>query len=390
MSDHGSSPRAVADPVIDITDLFAFPSPERPNHLILVMNTFPYCGPSALFSDAIDYRIRLRPLTIASTGAKAAFAVGEEETSFSCTFSAAQKIEGSHQFVQEGVCRTAHGETITFRVNDGHGSQSGGLRVFAGMRLDPFFLNGEGILATVLTQKLAFPGNGNNTAHGYNVLSIVIEVNVSDLFKSGDGLLFAVAAETMTIGSVRSRLERAGRSEIKPLVLLLKNLDPVNRDLELRELYNLEDPFQLGPHYVGAYRARMNANLPFFDGLDGKTDWPLDQGGTHPLTELLLADFLVVDVSKPFTEDGWFEIERAMLKGEPHRTCGGRWLNHDVIDSIFNLLVNAGNGPLISDGVDQATQPSSRAFPFLSPPNPSPPSTLPNLSATIAASATRD
>src|SRR5262245_34516718 len=139
MSDHGSSPRAVADPVIDITDLFAFPSPERPGHLVLVMNVFPYVGASALFSDAVDYRLRLRPATIASRGPGGAFTVGETEYSFSCTFSTARKREGSDAIVQEGTCRTASGEGITFRVNDPRGAQSRGLHVFAGARLDPFF-----------------------------------------------------------------------------------------------------------------------------------------------------------------------------------------------------------------------------------------------------------
>ena len=32
MSDHISGPRALADPIADITDVYAFPSPERPGH----------------------------------------------------------------------------------------------------------------------------------------------------------------------------------------------------------------------------------------------------------------------------------------------------------------------------------------------------------------------
>ena len=42
MSDHGAGPRSIANPEIDITDVFAFPSPERPGHLVLVMNIFPF------------------------------------------------------------------------------------------------------------------------------------------------------------------------------------------------------------------------------------------------------------------------------------------------------------------------------------------------------------
>jgi hypothetical protein len=147
----------------------------------------------------------------------------------------------------------------------------------------------------------------------------------------------------------------------------------VNRDLEIRDLYNQEDPFHLARSYAGAYRARLNANLAFYDGLDDKTDWPLDEQGNHPLTELLLADFLVVDVSKPYSEDSCFEIEQALLHGGASETCGGRSLNDDIVDSLYTLLVNGGNGPRIRDGVDQATQPASRSFPYLVRPNPNPP-----------------
>ena len=41
MADHFSGPRALADPASDITDVFTFPSPERPGHLVLVMDVFP-------------------------------------------------------------------------------------------------------------------------------------------------------------------------------------------------------------------------------------------------------------------------------------------------------------------------------------------------------------
>src|SRR5206468_6286995 len=112
----------------------------------------------------------------------------------------------------------------------------------------------------------------------------------------------------------------------------------------------------------------------FWDGLDGKTDWPTDSNGSHPLTELVLADFLVVDPGKPYAEQGSFlEIERAALDGRAHETCGGRALNDDVMDTLFTLMINAGNGPVIRDGVDHATHPASRTFPYLAPANANPP-----------------
>ena len=76
MSDHISGPRALANPIADITDVYAFPSPERPGRLVLVMNTLPFAKPSAALSDGLVYRFRLRPLTVSAPEDPAPFIVG--------------------------------------------------------------------------------------------------------------------------------------------------------------------------------------------------------------------------------------------------------------------------------------------------------------------------
>ncbi len=375
MSDHASSPRAVADPVIDITDMYVFPSPERSGRLILVLDIFPSAGPAALFSDAVNYRFRIRPVSIAPSGAGAKFVVSDKEYTINCRFAAPIEAGGSGgQLVQQGTCTASTGQTVPFRVNNEQGGQAEGLRAFAGARLDPFFFDGGRARQTRLTRQLAFAKVGDNSSFRQNCLGIVVEIDVATIFGGGDGPLFAVVGETLVASSITVRLERFGRPQIKNIIMFNKDIDPVNRDLEIRDLYNQEDAFKLGQTYLGAYRARMDASFAFYDDLDGKTDWPPGAKGTHPLTELLLADFMVVDVSKPFAEDGcYFEIERALLKDAAHTTCGGRWLNDDSMDILFTILVNAGNGPPIRIGVDQATVPASRTFPFLVPPEPNPP-----------------
>ncbi len=85
---------------------------------------------------------------------------------------------------------------------------------------------------------------------------------------------------------------------------------------------------------------------------------------------------MVVDVSKPYAEDSYFEIERALLNGASHQSCGGRSLNDDAADTIVTMLVNAGNGARISDGVDQQAVRASHAFPYLAPPDPNPPAKI--------------
>src|SRR3954447_18268646 len=88
MSDHISGPRALSDPIADITDVYAFPSPERPGHLVLVMNTLPFAKPWDALSDGLIYRFRLRPLTPGASGDRAPFTVGDDEVVVVCVFGA--------------------------------------------------------------------------------------------------------------------------------------------------------------------------------------------------------------------------------------------------------------------------------------------------------------
>lgn len=376
MSDHISGPRALADPIADITDFYAFPSPDSPGRLVLVMNTLPMAKPTDLFSAGLLYRFRLRPLSAPAADSRSwAFVAGDDELVLDCVFGSPEHVTdkdtGRPDHEQHGSCVTPSGAEVTFRVNDEAGGAGGGVRVFAGVRWDPFIMDARAALATIATRKLAFTEEGSIFLDGKNVLSIVVEIDAGLL---PGGALVGVVAETLTRGEFNVRIERVGRPEVKNMMLAPKDFDRVNRDLEIRDLYNMEDAFHLGESYAGAFRARLDANLAFWDGLDGTQDWPLSEDGGHPLTDLVLADYLVVDPTMPYAEQGSFlEIELAARRGESHRTCGGRALNDDVMDALFTQLVNAGNGPTIRDGVDAASRPATVDFPYLATANPSPP-----------------
>jgi len=369
MSHHISGPRAVAEPIADITDLYAFPSPERPGCLVLVLNTLPFAPPTARFSDALIYRFRLRKLTPNGGGVQAPFSPEDDEFVVDCVFTPPDPADGGEQHC---TCTLPGGDSVTVQVNDIQGSAVLGTRVFAGPRWDPFILDAPAMLKTIATGKLAFTDPGSIYLDGKNVLGLVIEIDCAAVL--GDLGFVGVAAETLTRGQLNVRLESAGRPEVPNMMLGPTQFDRVNRDLEIRDLYNMDDPFHPAHVYEGAYRARLNANLAFWDGLDGKVDWPADEEGAHPLTELVLADYLVLDLAKPYVEQGSFlEIELAARRGERHRTCGGRALNDDVMDRIFTLLIAGGNGPAISDGVDRSSRPASQTFPYLAAPNTDPP-----------------
>jgi hypothetical protein len=297
------------------------------------------------------------------------FEVGTEEYDITCTFAAPVTTDDAGHSVQEGTCTLPNGATISFRVNEEQGADAPGAHVFAGLRMDPLFIDGAGYIQTLATRRVTFQANGFNSADGWDILGIVVELDVDTILSGAPGTLFAVAAETVTAGRFPTRLERFGRVFVKNQLLGEYGVDTVNSDLDLRELYNQEDPFELAPNYLGAYRARLNANLAVWDSIDGKIDWPVRSDGTHQLTELYLGDYQVVDIAKPYSENSYLEIEQALLHGRAHATCGGRSLNDDAVDANLTFVVTGGNGPRISDGVDHATVRASDRFPYLAPPN---------------------
>src|SRR5436190_16194601 len=123
MSDHISGPRALAEPIADITDLYAFPSPERPGHLVLIVNTLPFAQPSDPLSDGLIYRFRLRPLTAGAQGDQVPYRAGDDDLVFDCVFTS-PTLGGNGCPVQRGACTTPWGETHEFRVNDEGGSSA--------------------------------------------------------------------------------------------------------------------------------------------------------------------------------------------------------------------------------------------------------------------------
>jgi len=365
VSDHISGPRALADPTADITDVYAFPSPERPGWLSLVMNTRPFAQPTQPLSEGLIYRFRLRPLEATNDETRTPFRALDDEVRFDVVFD-------EHGDVQEGLCCGPGAAQSQFVVGDEAGAEQDGIRAFAGPRWDPFFFDARAALATVATEELAFTDHGSIFMDGKNVLTLVVEIDCARFL--GGNTLVGVIAETLTRGTFNVRIERVGRPEVKNMLLAPTQFDRVNREIDIRDLYNMEDGFHLGESYKPAYLARLNANLAFWDGLDGKKDWPTNANGDHPLTSLWLADYLIVDVAHPYSEQGSFlEPERAAREQRVHATCGGRALNDDVMDTFFTFIVTGGNGLPVRDGIDASSNPCAQTFPYLQPPNLDPP-----------------
>ena len=360
MSDHFSGPAVMGDPAVDITDFYAFPSPERPGNLVLIMDAFPLATTESFFSDVVTYRFRLRPLSLA----EGSVVQGAQEYAIDVTFSDVAEATS----VQKGEVVISDGRRASFVL--GKASEQDDIRVFAGLVSDPFFMDVEAAIRTEIAGKLSY-NTAANTVQYRDVLSIVIEIPFASIVDRFNGvtLIGAIAEDIVTRRGKPIRIERVGRPEIKNFVMANPMRDPRTKGIELRDLYNREDAFALSKEYRPLFESRIDANLAFFDGLDGKTAWPLDSDGRHPLRDLLMSDFLILDLAHEFTPGNFLEIERSLIARRPHRSAGGRWLNDDILDELLTLFVNGGHGARLGDGVDGPTNPPSLSFPYQHEPN---------------------
>ncbi len=360
MSDHFSGPAVMGDPSVDITDFYAFVSPERAGNLVLIMNLFPLATSQSFFSDVVTHRFRLRPLTQVG----GSITHGMAEHTIDVRFS--DVPEGTS--VQKATIVTSDGREASFVV--GEPLEQDGMRVFAGLVSDPFFMDVEAALRTDISGKLSF-NTAVNTVQFRDVLAIVVEVPFAPIIKRFDGvtLVGTIAENVVTRRGKPIRIERLGRPEMKNFVLANPMRDLRAKGVELRDLYNREDAFALSKEYGSLYESRLDANLAFFDDLDGETAWPLEPDGRHPLRNLFIGDFLILDLAQAFAPGGFLEIERSLLNGQSHKSSGGRWLDDDILDEMLTLFVNGGRGARFGDGVDAPTKPASLSFPYVREPN---------------------
>src|SRR5574337_19167 len=105
MSDHIDGPRTIGDPPADVTDLFAFTSPQDPARTVVALDVFPGAGADAIFSNAIDHSIAIRRVSVAGTGDGARFqASGSDLARFSCRFGVLERGGQGAAPVQRGTC----------------------------------------------------------------------------------------------------------------------------------------------------------------------------------------------------------------------------------------------------------------------------------------------
>ncbi len=359
MSDHIDGPRQIGDPASDLTDLFAFTSPENPAHTVLAANVFPSAGVTAVFSNAINHSIAVRRVTVAGLGNDARFQSGDQEYRFSCRFSVLEHGNDS-KLVQRGTLSCPDGQELHFVVNNEKGASTpdGKFRVFAGLRSDPF------LLAWVGTKKVP------NLLEHDNVLAIVIEFDTQAVLNPSQGPLFGVIAETIPLATGINPVERppvrydwVGRPEQTNMRLNNGGLKDVD---DVRDLWNQQTPFAIAEEFRPVFRKRLVDSLTEWDMHDGKADWTPSE--IAAATNVYLDDFLLFDVSKPINDTSYFEIEKSTLHGKAYQTGGGRTVDANVIDIMVTWMVN-NDREFLQGGSLHPTKLATKTFPYEASPN---------------------
>jgi hypothetical protein len=202
-ADHLDSPAASADPTADITDVYAWMSADD-SKLNVILNVYPNAPTTAKFSDTVLYTMHV--------GSRATFGGPGDamDTDVRCTFDSTQKVScwvGDEDPALDYVTGDASGTT-------GLASADGKIRVFTGLRDDPFFFNFTGFTNAVSTveattgltmdaagcpklsaaQSMALVnelksstdgGAAVNFAAGFRVLSIVVQLDKAMMTRGG-------------------------------------------------------------------------------------------------------------------------------------------------------------------------------------------------------------
>jgi hypothetical protein len=189
-ADHEDGPAVRLDRAADITDVYAFmsPDPAASKHIVLIMNVSPASSKGAELDSGIDYVFRVRRVTGTSP-----VAVSEAPLDVTCN------ADG-----KAISCAAPNGLVASAPFGQVSGAPSDPIRVFGGLRSDPFFFDRDAFKASFAAGTSELTNPGTNAFAGQQVLGIVVELDVATAFADPDAgtksTLVAVAGETRRKG----------------------------------------------------------------------------------------------------------------------------------------------------------------------------------------------
>jgi hypothetical protein len=176
-ADHRDGPFATNDPAADLNDVYLFVNPNDPAELILIGTAVPVATTNSRFSDAVQYRFHI------DNGAPGG------QTTITCTFpNAATRV----------LCRNA-GDTLYAEGSIDTIVDADDLRVFAGLRDDPFFFDVDAFNRTRAAVAPRFTNPGVNGFPG-DTMAIVLGIEHFRLTNNGANPILKVYSSTNRTG----------------------------------------------------------------------------------------------------------------------------------------------------------------------------------------------
>ena len=425
-SSHREAPMISNDPAADDTDLYAFVSPDKPDTVTFVINTWPFEEPAGgpnyyHFGDDVLYELHIDNVGDAQSHITYQFrfnsVVGNGNTFLYNTgpitslddpnwnerqYYTVTRIDNGKSTVvgqnlktppsNVGTKSTPNYEALS---NAAVQTLSDGSKVFAGQADDPFFVD-LNVFDLLTIRKL--PGNaggGVDGLKGYNVQTIALQVPMSQLASSGTKPADAKAADavigvwTTTSRQATTVLQGGGKVagsgdwvQVSRLGAPLVN--EVVAPLAAKDLFNSSKPADdaqflpavLDPEMARLFNALYKIKVPpaprddlvaiFLTGIPGLTQPP----NVKPSEELRL------NMGVPPTEASKVSnlgVVGGDLAGYPN----GRRLADDITDISLKAVAGAAYplfhkdfvpDPLagqLGDGVDANDEPFRAAFPYV-------------------------
>lgn len=165
-ADHRDAPLSTNDPAADINDVYAFMNPSDPTEVILAVTLLPDANVTTKLSDAVEYRVNIE-----QTGG----AVLDVVCRFTGT-GARVSCSGPNGMSAEG----AVGSVI---------NGSSGMRLYSGLRDDPFFFDLDAFNRTKATLRPSFTNPGVDFFAHLNTQTIVLGLKTDRLLAGGSPVL---------------------------------------------------------------------------------------------------------------------------------------------------------------------------------------------------------
>jgi Domain of unknown function (DUF4331) len=392
-SSHREAPAIAEDQFADNTDVYAFISPNDPGKLVMVANYIPFLLPGSgpnfyKFADSVRYQIRIDNngdavpdvsyrWTFTSqrkNGATFLYNTGVVDSITSPNLNVTQTYRLERVDERNGQTTTImdnvpvapwHVGRISFPDYEKVALQAvrtaKGVTAFAGPRDEPFFVD-LGVFDLLGVE-------GDATTNGVNVMSLVIEVPITDIANHGVRPPAGAKTRDSVVGIYASasrkrirflrgerreddfggfvQVSRLGWPLVNEVIIPLQDKDKYNRSNPRDDVSNF-GAYILDPEVPKLLNLVLHANCPATPA-GGRTDIvallsPNDTKG---------ADLLRIDITQGQTN------------AQSHFP-NGRALTDDVTDTLLTVACN--NGSAIGDGVNANDKPFTNTFPYLASP----------------------